>query len=334
MIFLLLMGGALAFVFASQITLGDLYPLDVDKKLEELRKERATLTSEREILTSENEKADEAYQQKMKSVRDAYDVALQKVGISGARVAKTRMREVPVSTFMTVGLKDLMTPALVAARLAERFPGRGTNDGPSRIAIVVLDRDENYVHVWEFAYEQKDEAMKVVLDLQVEPIAPPTEKSISPEKAQRLELLSAAMTRLQQQRTEQGLAALLGKSPAAPNEHGIGDVKQAEVPLTQLVQTNVTRFGTIVLIVFLVSILTPLYRYNFRLATYYDARADVLELFNTKLLRTDVVKMMAVFTPTFDFGKAPSTPIEQLAQLVAELTHGSSKKGRGAKEQT
>jgi len=54
-------------------------------------------------------------------------------------------------------------------------------------------------------------------------------------------------------------------------------------PIAQLVQTNITRFGTIVMIIFLVSILTPLYRYNIRLATYYDAHGDILQLLDTKI---------------------------------------------------
>jgi hypothetical protein len=47
-------------------------------------------------------------------------------------------------------------------------------------------------------------------------------------------------------------------------------------PWVILIQTNITRFGTLVLLIFLVSILIPLYRYNARLAAFYRARADTL----------------------------------------------------------
>jgi hypothetical protein len=72
------------------------------------------------------------------------------------------------------------------------------------------------------------------------------------------------------------------------------------------------------MIIFLVSILTPLYRYNLRLASYYDARADALILMETKLRSAPAgfIRLVGAFTPTLDFGKAPPTPIEQLVQLV------------------
>jgi hypothetical protein len=65
------------------------------------------------------------------------------------------------------------------------------------------------------------------------------------------------------------------------------------------------------------------------LATYYDARADVLELFDTKLKSVGFARLAATLTPSFDFGKAPITPVEQLVELIKELSakeksHGKS----------
>jgi hypothetical protein len=70
------------------------------------------------------------------------------------------------------------------------------------------------------------------------------------------------------------------------------------------------------MIIFLVTILTPLYRYNIRLATYYDARADVLEMMDTHLKSVGFTQIATAVTPTFDFGKPQATPIEQVIELV------------------
>ena len=70
---------------------------------------------------------------------------------------------------------------------------------------------------------------------------------------------------LQQRKMEQGLMATIGTKDQKPHEgHEEGLGSHLDIPLAQLVQTNVTRFGTIIMITFLVSILTPLYRYNIR----------------------------------------------------------------------
>ena len=42
----------------------------------------------------------------------------------------------------------------------------------------------------------------------------------------------------------------------------------------ELVRTNLVRFGGVTVVLFLVSLLTPIYRYNVRLGTFYQARAD------------------------------------------------------------
>lgn len=47
---------------------------------------------------------------------------------------------------------------------------------------------------------------------------------------------------------------------------------------TFLIYTNVTRFGTILFIIFTISILLNLFRYLMKLAAYHDARADALAL--------------------------------------------------------
>lgn len=93
----------------------------------------------------------------------------------------------------------------------------------------------------------------------------------------------------------------------------------------RLIQTNITRFGTLLMVTFLVTILVPLYRYNVRLSAYYLARADALNLMNTNLAPIGFVELATVLTPRMDFGKAPQTPIEQVIELVRVLARADPK---------
>ncbi len=83
-----------------------------------------------------------------------------------------------------------------------------------------------------------------------------------------------------------------------------------------LVQTNVTRFGSLLIILFLVNILIAQYRYNIKLATYYEGRADALSLKIEQLTISEFSDLLKSLTPTLDFGKMPSTPIEQIVELA------------------
>ena len=88
-------------------------------------------------------------------------------------------------------------------------------------------------------------------------------------------------------------------------EEGSGKANSPpDMSIAQVVQTNVVRFGAIIVILLLIIILTPLYRYNSRLSTFYDARADILELQPEKFTDLDGLKLATAFTPAFDAGKA------------------------------
>jgi hypothetical protein len=87
----------------------------------------------------------------------------------------------------------------------------------------------------------------------------------------------------------------------------------------QIIQSNLTRVASLGIMFFLVAILVPQYRYNIRMAAFYDARADSIRLAG-KLPAIahidDLEKTILAMTPSIDFGKAPSTPIDQLIELI------------------
>jgi len=70
---------------------------------------------------------------------------------------------------------------------------------------------------------------------------------------------------------------------------------------------------------FLVQILVTLYRYNIRLAAFYDGRADALVL-TASAEDFDLSKYSDFITPTnVDFGKLPATPFSHALDAAKEM---------------
>jgi hypothetical protein len=85
----------------------------------------------------------------------------------------------------------------------------------------------------------------------------------------------------------------------------------------ELVRTNLVRFGGVTVILFLASLLTPIYRYNVRLGTFYQARADTLLLSRDTHVQ-NFPEMIRLLTPTYGFEKEPTTPVESVASFMKE----------------
>lgn len=96
---------------------------------------------------------------------------------------------------------------------------------------------------------------------------------------------------------------------------------EIEIPTSFLIQTNVTRFGAMIIIIFFVSILVNLYRYSMRLAAYYEARGDILSMiFDNDMYPYRLEILVSAFSPeAYDFGKTPRSPGDQTMQLAKAL---------------
>lgn len=97
----------------------------------------------------------------------------------------------------------------------------------------------------------------------------------------------------------------------------------AQVNQENVISTLSLRIGSVFVLLFLVQILISFYRYNTRLANYYDARADVLQLISPSPEIKFETLVSALSPDVMDFGKMPATPTEQvldLAKEVAKLT--------------
>ena len=87
--------------------------------------------------------------------------------------------------------------------------------------------------------------------------------------------------------------------------------------LNFVVATGITRFAVIAIALFFVQILVNLYRYNIRLAGFYEARADALTLAQTPVSFHELIEDLA--PDELDFGRPPKTPIQQMLDLIKNV---------------
>jgi len=83
-------------------------------------------------------------------------------------------------------------------------------------------------------------------------------------------------------------------------------------------QNILTRFGAVVIVLFLTQILVSLYRYSMRLSAFYDSRADVLELAQESV--DQFAPIVALMSPDrYDFGKSPRLPTDVAIELARDV---------------
>ena len=86
------------------------------------------------------------------------------------------------------------------------------------------------------------------------------------------------------------------------------------------VSLTIIRLASVFLAVYLIQILVGFTRYQFRMADHLDATADAFELTNGDM--TVLASILSSIAPKhIEFGKLPSTPIEQTTDLIKELVN-------------
>jgi len=107
--------------------------------------------------------------------------------------------------------------------------------------------------------------------------------------------------------------------PALVDDLGVEREESTDFYL--FLSTQITRFGTLAVILFLVGILVGMYRYSARLASYYDARADALVLLGDSPFDIEKFeKLVGTLSPeTYDFGRIPASPTDQAVALTKEM---------------
>jgi hypothetical protein len=131
------------------------------------------------------------------------------------------------------------------------------------------------------------------------------------------EALESSLAGLQQLIVEE---RVLGWTPNEAEKRNGSDKKpQATVEWAYVVQTNATRLSALAIIFFLMAVLVPQYRYNIRMAAFYDGRLDSIRIWGKVPPITSIEewqKLVILMTPNINFSKAPDTPVDQLIEII------------------
>lgn len=95
----------------------------------------------------------------------------------------------------------------------------------------------------------------------------------------------------------------------------------------RLIASGVTRFGVLLVVIYLVQILVRIHRYNLRLADFLDARAGALILAGDNLDNLGAWKDQLA-SDEIDFGKAPVPPSGYVTRLFEQWTSQRAAKER------
>ena len=84
-----------------------------------------------------------------------------------------------------------------------------------------------------------------------------------------------------------------------------------------LVSTLSTKIGSVLLLIFLVQLLSNLYRYNLRLASFSDSRADFLQLLDPSMsLSGEALAAILSAEAAVDIDKTPPSPVQHAIELI------------------
>jgi hypothetical protein len=95
----------------------------------------------------------------------------------------------------------------------------------------------------------------------------------------------------------------------------VENVEFSKLSLPYIVQLNFVRFGSSVIATLLISVLVPIYRYNMRLAAFYDGRAIALQFMASPIKLDRFARAASAVTPSFGFGKSSDASIDQITEL-------------------
>ena len=138
------------------------------------------------------------------------------------------------------------------------------------------------------------------------------------------ELLRSELAYLEQRREKiaderNEARKLVLSGDASPGSSGIEGSEDDLTASDLLIATGVTRFGVLIIAVYLVQILINLYRYNTRTAAYYRAHADALLLSNKNPKAMEALHKALV--PDVDYGRLPRTVTQDVAARASDAVH-------------
>ncbi|MEQ8784196.1 MAG: hypothetical protein RIE06_31400 [Roseibium album] len=243
--------------------------------------------------------------QELGQVTPDIDAALQKVG------AKLH----PTQPFVALGRT---TTLLIDAGLQAEAEAEANNEEAQLLpGTTSSPTDKDEVSSQTMSSESaKDEVQELdgVVKTQVESL-----RTLA-ELHRRLEILQTDLTAAQIASTS------LEKKLAENVDNYLVDSGPKKTDIALLVASGITRFGILVVVIFLVQILVGVYRYSLRLAAFYSARADALTAGVDR--KTGLGDWGVDFMPdTIDFGRHPIAPAQYVVDAInAYFARRDSKK--------
>ena len=92
-----------------------------------------------------------------------------------------------------------------------------------------------------------------------------------------------------------------------------------------LISTSVTRISAVLLLIFGAQVLINFYRYNLRLAAFYEARADALELLGNGSIEQLQLLVASMSADQIDLEKPPKSPTQEVADAAKAIASLSRK---------
>lgn len=87
------------------------------------------------------------------------------------------------------------------------------------------------------------------------------------------------------------------------------------IELYIFLSTSITRVGAVLLLIFGAQILISFYRYNLRLAAFYDARADAIELLADGPIDDLRPLVTSLSADQIDVGRVPKPVAQEIIEL-------------------
>jgi hypothetical protein len=308
----LLVTGLLFFYFAGRITSTE--SIDIQHRIELARERQGEITVELvpeliQVALNANRMNTEIAKRRLSKANEA-DLKAMK---AEDRYAKYQLSNARPTAFAS--------RAAILKYIKDTFAG-APSTGNVTVALMFsvdgLNRvsENNTAYVWEFDRADLPEIQAAISKADIIDLKDAADGSASNLS----ELL------FQREANEALLATLIGEdkpaSDTTPGSTTAGKAREAESRSGAsrdigyyYLQLNLNKFGSIALISALITVLLSFYKYNLRLAAFYQARADALDLQPTQD-KVGFVRLASAFTPNVDFSKE-----ERLSSLLQLLEH-------------
>lgn len=105
--------------------------------------------------------------------------------------------------------------------------------------------------------------------------------------------------------------------------------KNSEVSVYDFINSTSTRIGAILILIFMVQILSGIYRYNTKLSNYYGARAIAIKLHLTKDSSFQIEKILKLISPENIEIRSTKPPTDKVMEMVKSIIESTANAKKG-----